>query len=77
MNPYRRTAVKIGSIALQKFLFLFFFFSWFAEKNVFLGSIFFPDSSQKTNETLDLAFFFLYFHKFWSKNYLHFFRKID
>jgi len=51
-------AVKTGSIALQKFFFVFLFF---CKKSLLSGvKIFFPDSSfTKKRDTL--AFFFLYF----------------
>jgi len=55
---YYGLAVKTGSIALQKFFFLFFFSFFFflglRAKFGFLGSTyFFPDLSQKTNGTIN------------------------
>jgi len=55
---FYRLAVKTGSIALQKFIYLFYFIFFFflfcfAEKSLFFGVKFSsPDSSQKTNGTL-------------------------
>jgi len=71
-------AVKTVSIALQKLiLFFLFFYLVLQKKNCFLGSNFFsPDSSQKTNATLYLYFFYI-FTSFGVKNICALFREID
>jgi len=63
-------AVKTGSIALPNFFYLQLY-----TKVCFLGRIFSPNLSQKSNVTR-LAFFFWYFCKFLSKiMFTHFFVK--
>jgi len=68
-------AVKTGSIALQKFF--FFFFVFLRKKVCYLGSkCFFPDSSQKTNETPWPSFFDI-LATFGVKNVCALFREIE
>jgi len=63
---FYRLAVKTGSVALQKFIYLLFYFilfflPWFVKKSLFCGvKIFFPRFVSKTNGGHSTFFFYIF-----------------